>query len=76
MGDSRRKALRCKGRRRWDTRVVVNGKEYRAGVFDRIEDAEAAVTALRVELSHVTRQQDCEFEKPRRKNGKRLRPIE
>jgi hypothetical protein len=36
---------------RWDTRVVVNGKEYRAGVFDSVEDAAAAVAALRAELN-------------------------
>jgi hypothetical protein len=36
---------------RWDTRVVVGGVEYRAGVFDRVEDAAAAVAALRAELN-------------------------
>jgi hypothetical protein len=40
---------------RWDTRVVVNGREYRAGVFDRVEDAEAAVAALRAELNDENR---------------------
>jgi hypothetical protein len=35
---------------RWDTRVVVGGVEYRAGVFDTVEDAAAAVAALRAEL--------------------------
>jgi hypothetical protein len=39
---------------RWDTRVVVNGREFRAGVFDTVEDAAVAVAALRAELNAET----------------------
>jgi hypothetical protein len=35
---------------RYWTRVTVRGTTYTAGVFDRIEDAAAAVAALRAEL--------------------------
>jgi hypothetical protein len=40
---------------RFETRVTVRGTTYTAGIFDRIEDAAAAVTALRKELNDETR---------------------
>jgi hypothetical protein len=57
-GPSRRSKVGIRGVRRlpsgrWDTRVVVDGKVYTAGVFDRVEDAAAAVAALRAELLSI-----------------------
>jgi hypothetical protein len=40
---------------RYETRVTVRGTTYTAGMFDRIEDAEAALDALRAELNAENR---------------------
>lgn len=36
--------------KRWKTLVTHNGKKYTAGIFDTVEEAEPAITALRNEL--------------------------